>query len=429
MNTKVLIVEDSPTQLEQLRYILEKEGYDVSAAKNGLNALEVLKHTKPELIISDIMMPELDGYALCEQVKKNPETKDIPIVLLTNLSDPQDVIRGLQSGADNFLTKPYNETFLLSRIRYILINKEIRQNSLSSDMGMAIVFGGKKYFINSDRMQIIDLLLSTYENAIQKNKELIDVNKQLVSMHNELETKNLQLQKLNEDKNKFLRIAAHDLRNPVGTILSMSSILLDEEGDSLSPQVREMIGVMESSSSFMLQLLNELLDVAVIESGKLNLNIFEIDLVSLITNNILHNKPAADKKSIALEFKSDLEKLDATVDSVKIEQVLNNLISNAVKFSHTGKSITINLKQEEDNAVITVRDQGQGIPEAEMDKLFKPFSKTSVKSTHGEQSTGLGLSIVKKIIEAHNGRIWAESEVNVGSAFSFSIPLKAKEEA
>lgn len=175
---KILIVEDSPTQAEQLRYILEQHEYDISVAQNGVEALVHIKKHKPMIVISDIMMPEMDGYQLCQQIKADENFKDIPVILLTSLSDPIDVIRGLECGADNFITKPYNEQFLLSRVRHVLINKELRRSG-SAEMGIEVFFAGQKHFLTSERIQIIDLLLSTYENAIQQKIELEQSNKQL----------------------------------------------------------------------------------------------------------------------------------------------------------------------------------------------------------------------------------------------------------
>src|SRR4030042_4233173 len=122
----ILIAEDSPTQAEQLRYILETEGYQVSVARNGKEALSLLSKSRPTAVISDIVMPEMDGYQLCRQIKADERLKDIPVILVTSLSEPRDVIKGLECGADNFITKPYDETFLLSRIRYLLLNREFR---------------------------------------------------------------------------------------------------------------------------------------------------------------------------------------------------------------------------------------------------------------------------------------------------------------
>lgn len=177
---QILIVEDSLTQAEKLRFTLRKNGYGVSVANDGLEALDMIKLDMPDLIITDILMPKMDGYKLCEIIKNDEEYKNIPVILLTSLSDPKDVITGLKSRADNFITKPYNENFLLSRIQHMLINLELRRNKIS-EIGIEVYFAGQKHFINSERIQIIDLLLSTFENAVQKTKELEETNKNLKS--------------------------------------------------------------------------------------------------------------------------------------------------------------------------------------------------------------------------------------------------------
>lgn len=423
MKNNILIVEDSPTQLEQLRFILEQNSYQVRAATNGVKALEALHAEKPDLVISDILMPEMDGYTLCKSIKDTESLADIPIMLLTNLSDPRDVIKGLQAGADNFLTKPYNEDFLLSRIKYILINREMRKSTASSDMGLEIAFGGEKYFINSDRMQIIDLLLSTYESAIQKNLELSEANKQLVSMHREMAIKNSELEKLNEEKGKFLRMAAHDIRNPVAAILSSSEFLLEMIENRIDESETEYLTMITKSGEYVLRLLNELLDLEVIESGNLELNYEDIDFVNLAQKSIDLNQMVADNKRIKIYLNPPTEPVTTRIDPTKIDQVLNNLISNAIKYSHPENDINVDVTLEGNGILVAIRDNGQGIPENEQHKLFKPFGKTSVRGTDGEESTGLGLSIAKKIIQNHNGRVWFESEVKKGSTFYFTLPL------
>jgi two-component system cell cycle response regulator len=175
----ILIVEDSPTQAAQLKYMLEQHGYRVSVAKNGEAALASTRQDKPTIVISDVVMPEMNGYELCQHIKTDENLRDTPVILLTQLSDPQDIIRGLECGADNFITKPYDEDFLLSRIKYILVNCELRQSTIYTEMGMEIFFAGQKHFVTSDRMQILDLLFSMFENVIQKNRELEQANKEL----------------------------------------------------------------------------------------------------------------------------------------------------------------------------------------------------------------------------------------------------------
>jgi two-component system cell cycle response regulator len=198
---EILIVEDSKTQALRLRHVLEREGYEVRTAVNGLTALTMIRQTRPGLVISDVMMPEMGGYELCSAIKQDPALKDIPVILVTTLSDPTDVIQALKVGADNFLTKPYDDEVLVSRIRYTAANLELRRNQ-TAEMGVEVYFAGQKYFLNSSRIQMIDLLLSTYESAIQKNRELYDANRQLkdaLASIKALEANYLRLLETNQD--------------------------------------------------------------------------------------------------------------------------------------------------------------------------------------------------------------------------------------
>jgi diguanylate cyclase (GGDEF) domain len=175
---EILVVEDSLTQAEQLKFILEKKNYKVATANNGIQALDYINKVMPDLVVTDILMPQMDGYELCQKIKEDDRFNHIPVILLTSLSDTGDVIKGLKVKADNFITKPYNEEFLLSRIQHMLINIELRKNKIS-ELGIEVFFAGEKHFINSERIQIIDLLLSTFENAVQRTKELEDTNNEL----------------------------------------------------------------------------------------------------------------------------------------------------------------------------------------------------------------------------------------------------------
>jgi diguanylate cyclase (GGDEF)-like protein/PAS domain S-box-containing protein len=171
VNLSILIAEDSRTQAEQLGFLLEEHGYQVTIAANGKQALLAAQKQKPTLIISDIVMPEMDGYELCKAIKSDEKLKDTPVILVTTLSDSHDVIRGLECGADNFIRKPYEERYLLSRISYLLMNIDMRKEH-KMQVGVEIILGGQKYFINSERQQILDLLISTYEQAVDINNEL-----------------------------------------------------------------------------------------------------------------------------------------------------------------------------------------------------------------------------------------------------------------
>ena len=212
---EILVVEDSPTQAEQLRHLLESSGYTVTAAANGKQALAAVQERKPALIISDIVMPEMDGYELCRHLKADESLKEIPVILLTALSDPREVIKGLGCGADNFVTKPYSEKFLVSRIQNIFANQDLRKERISQ-ISIEIFFAGQKHLITSDRLQILDLLLSSFENAVQKSHELDQANKELTKTQLELKILNEELEERVKERTqriKRLNLLLHSIRD------------------------------------------------------------------------------------------------------------------------------------------------------------------------------------------------------------------------
>lgn len=187
-SVEILIAEDSPTQAEQLHYILTQHGYRLTVVRNGREALAAISRQRPTLVISDVIMPQMTGYELCSHVKRDPALRRIPVILLTSLTDPADVVKGLESGADSFIFKPYDEQYLLTRISYTLANQHLRESE-SAQMGVDIVFAGRKFFITSDRLQILNLLLSTYEAAVHKNKELAAAQDELRHLNEHLESR------------------------------------------------------------------------------------------------------------------------------------------------------------------------------------------------------------------------------------------------
>jgi signal transduction histidine kinase len=257
-------------------------------------------------------------------------------------------------------------------------------------------------------------------------KNLLSANNELSNLGRELQKKNAELVKLNDLKNQFLGMAAHDLRNPIGVILTYSDFILEEAGKVLGEEHRQFLTTIHKSSDFMLSILNDLLDITKIESGRLELDLEPADLTALIDHNVTLNRVLAVKKSIQIQFQHDEDLPPTPVDRGKIDQVLNNLISNAVKFSVAGTTVVVRAFRSDGQVTVSVKDEGPGIPEEERQKLFRPFSRTSVQSTGGEKSTGLGLAIVKKIIQGHRGKIWVESGIGIGSTFYFTLPLESE---
>ncbi len=235
----------------------------------------------------------------------------------------------------------------------------------------------------------------------------------------ELEEQNQLLKSLNDQKNEFLGIAAHDLRNPIGVILGFSELLEEKIGD----EYKEYTGEIIKMSSKMLSLLDDLLDYSKIEAGRLDMRKEKTDYNAYITQNVRMNELLARKKGIKLLCSLEEQRLIVSIDEGKIGQVLNNLIGNAIKYSYPDSIITIKVFKDKDQFVTQIIDNGQGIPEKEIEGIFNPFKRTSVRPTGGEASHGLGLAIVKKIIEGHNGHVGVTSEFGKGSVFYFTLPI------
>jgi len=241
-----------------------------------------------------------------------------------------------------------------------------------------------------------------------------------LNLYHNLEAAN----KLNEKKNQFLGMAAHDLRNPLSGIKMVTDMLMMSAKDRLQPDELELLSMAESLIKTATRLVSDLLDIAKIEAGKLELDIMPTNISGVIRESLEMNHFLAESKQIALIFEADETFPDMMIDPGKIQQVLTNLISNAVKYSYPGTTVNVRLSKADENKVmISVTDEGQGIPEDEITKMFQPFSRTSVQSTGGEESTGLGLVICKKIVEAHGGVIRVETKVGMGSTFYVSIPF------
>jgi signal transduction histidine kinase len=253
-------------------------------------------------------------------------------------------------------------------------------------------------------------------------EEISHLNNELVNMQRELSKKNAELASLNALKNQFLGMAAHDLRNPLQGILYYSEFLLEDPARLEADQL-EFITVIHDQSQYMTSLVNDLLDVATIESGKLQLDLQPVDLAKLAQTNLVRNRLFAGRKNITLDFEVGNIPM-SLLDAAKMEQVLDNLTTNAIKYSRPGSHVHIRLRVVGTEIMLSVQDEGPGIPPAELDLLFKPFQRTSVKSTGGEKSSGLGLVIAKRIVNGHAGRIWVESQVGIGSTFFVAIPIQ-----
>jgi two-component system, OmpR family, sensor kinase len=283
---------------------------------------------------------------------------------------------------------------------------------------------------NSLRAALKDLSLQMREQTERDNHfydELSRLNNELTTTQRELAKKNFELARLNEQKNQFLGIAAHDLRNPLEVIQTYSEFLLEDAAPVLKQEQIDFIHKIYSSSAYMLNLVNDFLDYSRIEAGRLELNKAPVDLAKLTEKVIERSRVVADKKHIEIIFSAVEILPEVRADESKIEQVLSNLIGNAVKFSPAGGIVEVGLEKRDNEIILAVKDRGPGIAAEEAETLFAPFVSGRNKASGGEKSTGLGLAIVKKIVEGHGGAIAVETATGKGSAFYISLPLKYEE--
>lgn len=286
----------------------------------------------------------------------------------------------------------------------------------------------------SDRSDAFNAALESMRVQLERARESSDrdrglyeqltrMNNEMANMQRELTKKNFNLERLNEEKNALIGTVAHDLRSPASVIIMAGKSLRGFLEGRLQPAEQRFLDAMVEYGEFMVSLIDDLLDVSIIEAGKMELKLEPTDVLSLVERTVEFNRFLSERKGIELRVEGGSREVVVEADRVKVEQVLNNLLSNVVKFSYPGSTVWVEVWKDGDAATIAVRDQGQGIPGEELLRLFKPFGTTSVKSTSGEKNTGLGLAIACRIVEAHGGRIWAESEVGEGSTFYFTLPL------
>ena len=434
---QILIVEDSPTQAERLRRLIQSKSYQVRVASNGQLALALIREHKPDLVLSDIIMPEMNGYELCRAIKADARLCDVPVILVTALNDPKDIIRGIECGADNFIRKPYAEDYLLSRISQMLANQVLRKDA-GSEVGIALYLGEQKHFINAGRQQILDLLISTYEQAVQVNTELqarerqvIELNMRLAHHAGELETinreialKNLELAEASRMKSAFIANMSHELRTPLNAIIGFTGALLMKLPGPLTPDQDKQLNTIRSSARHLLALINDILDVAKIESGKVTLMLERVQCQDLLQEMGDTLRPLAAAKGLALQLDLPPEPVVVDSDRRALTQIIINLVNNAIKFTEHG-SIRVALSQRMENNVLltefAVSDTGAGIRKEDQSKLFQAFSQLDSTSTRHAEGAGLGLYLCQNLANLLGGTLGFTSVFGRGSTFLLAL--------
>jgi two-component system, sensor histidine kinase and response regulator len=456
---QILIAEDSPTQAELLKYILEEHDFGVVVARNGREAFDSILNFKPTLVITDIAMPEMDGYELCHRVRSDERIADVPVILLTSLSDPEDVFKGLECGADNFISKPYERDYLLARIYNLLDNVHLR-NREKMQTSTEVFVGGQKRLITSNRAQVLNLLLSTYEAAVQKNRELAKARDELTKLNVQLEERvlertaslaveiaerrqaeeelkalnetleqrvlerTMQAETANRTKSEFLSHMSHELRTPLNGIIGFAEFLVDGKPGTLNSKQKEYLEDILNSGRHLLHLINDILDLAKVEAGKMELSLERFALREALEEVCAGIMPTAKKKGIQIEADVAPELGEVTLDQQKFKQILFNLCSNAVKFTDEGGKVEIRAVTHDSHSFkLVVKDTGIGIKSEDLQKLFKEFEQLKSGTARLQEGTGLGLALTRQIVELQGGKIGVESEFGKGSSFTVVLPL------
>lgn len=386
-----LLIIDDEVEITKSLFRQFRRKYNVHVATSAQDALPILEKEHIQVVLSDQRMPGMTGIDFFSKIKdKYPDALKL---ILTGYSDIEAVIGAINEGqVFRYLTKPWNQVELNVAIEEAFEKFELITN-------------------NRVLMQKLKEANSTLEKKVEERTK-------------ELENANVKLTNLNIEKNKYVGIVAHDLRNPIGNAYSFSDLLISDYDDFSQEEHLHFLKIINERCSYSLNLIESFLDASKIESGILDLNFKSYDYVSFIKECIAQNILFAHKKSQEIIFTCESVDIMLTFDKNKMEQAVNNLIGNAIKFSHTNKKIRVNVRVKDESIVTLIKDEGQGIPKDELDSIFRVYETSSVKSTNNEKSTGLGLAIVKKIIEAHNGTIAVESAPDVGSEFTFTLPLR-----
>lgn len=411
MAQRILLIEDSATQAERLRLLLVREGYEVELARTGVEGLEKARPGHVDLVISDVTMPEMDGFAFCRAMKAAEQTKRTPIILLTANARPADIITGLQSGADNFIPKTYDDDYLLSRVRRIFEQLEHRREE-QLEMEINLTIGGRKLTITADRQQIMELLLSTFDELGRNYDTLARANDELTKAR-------LAAEQANQAKTEFLSRMSHELRTPLNAILGFGQLLelygLDERQAEAATRILR-------AGRHLLDLINEILDISRVEGGTLAVSPEPVRLGDAVGDVLALMTPLARDRETRLS-----NELGAHADSYvmadrqRLKQVLINLVSNAIKYNRHGALATVTAEPTDGGQMrVLVRDEGDGIPADKLDRLFSPFDRLGAEAGEVE-GTGLGLALSKRLVEVMGGTITVETEVGKGSTFIVAL--------
>lgn len=364
---KILIVDDVMSNVLLLKVLLTNEKFTIATASNGRQALEQVEKENPDLVLLDVMMPDMSGFEVAQHLKSNPNTADIPIIFLTALNSTADIVKGFQVGANDFISKPFNKEELIIRV--------------------------------------------THQISLVAAKRLIL-------------SKTEELQRTIAGRDKLYSVIAHDLRSPMGSIkMVLNMLILNLPSEKIGAEMYELLTMANQTTEDVFSLLDNLLKWTKSQIGKLNVVYQDVDLVE-VTDGVIEifSMVASLKKIRIREMKPEKMMVNADIDMLKT--VVRNLLSNAIKFSKENSEVLVKMEEVDGMAVVSVQDYGCGISEEGQKKLLHTDTHFSTFGTNNEEGSGLGLLLCKDFVVKNGGKLWFTSKEGEGSIFSFSIPVK-----
>ncbi len=387
----ILIVDDQPANLGVLSDCFSDSGFEILVAEDGMSAIEKAEYAHPDIILLDVLMPRVDGFEVCRRLKSEASTQDIPVIFMTALSETVDKVSGFQLGAVDYITKPIQHEELLARVTIHLTIRNLTK-----------------------RLQEQNLHL---QQEIRDRKQ---AEEQLRELEAHLREALAQEKDLSELKSQIISTISHEYRTPLTTISSSTEMLerYRHRWDD-DKQVKHFRRI-QASIQHMTALVNDVLFINKAEFEKLEFQPAPLDLVTFF-HEIVDELQSTLSDKHRLTFTSLGNCRECNFDAKLLRQILSNLISNAIKYSPKGGTVSLQLTCEDKKVIFSCADEGIGIPPEDERKLFDSFSRASNVGMIG--GTGLGLSIVKKCVELHSGEIAVESEVGVGTTFTVSLPI------
>ena len=364
---KILIVDDVMSNVLLLKVLLTNEKFAIATASNGRQALEQVEKENPDLVLLDVMMPDMSGFEVAQHLKSNPNTADIPIIFLTALNSTADIVKGFQVGANDFISKPFNKEELIIRV--------------------------------------------THQISLVAAKRLIL-------------SKTEELQRTIAGRDNLYSVIAHDLRSPMGSIkMVLNMLILNLPSEKIGAEMYELLTMANQTTEDVFSLLDNLLKWTKSQIGKLNVVYQDVDLVE-VTDGVIEifSMVASLKKIRIREMKPEKMMVNADIDMLKT--VVRNLLSNAIKFSKENSEVLVKMEEVDGMAVVSVQDYGCGISEEGQKKLLHTDTHFSTFGTNNEEGSGLGLLLCKDFVVKNGGKLWFTSKEGEGSIFSFSIPVK-----